>query len=155
MFSGMEAQTMLNMKWTIAIAVGLMTIGHPSWTKKDLAHAQSQPQTTQPRSQTSSTASLARDEATYTADVRLTNACIDQGGSKADCICVVQVLKYELSLSDYRNTAQTWSKPVHINARTQSSPARSVESPLQTLTKSPDFGYRCQVARGFFAKQTR
>lgn len=143
---------MFNMKWIIPslIALNFAVIGQPSWPGQNIAMANGQSQavtqTLEPVAQRP-----AREIATYSEDVRLTNTCIDEGGTKADCICLVQVLKYELSLGEYRQASQSQTIPARFSATQSAQKIKASSRPMvRDLTQSPDFGYRCQVARRYF-----
>ena len=43
----------------------------------------------------------ARDAATSREDISLTNSCIEAGQTKAHCLCVTKVFKYQMSLREY------------------------------------------------------
>ncbi|MGB6228684.1 MAG: hypothetical protein WBF53_00985 [Litorimonas sp.] len=86
-------------------------------------------------------------------DRRLTNACIEAGLSKADCLCVTKVLKYELTLSEYRDAVRRHTTgPVLINASTRGRARTQPDPALQTLIGGADFDQRCVAADRHFAR---
>ena len=143
---------MLNMKWIIPslMALSFALIGQPSWPSQNIAKANGQSQAvSQPLEPVAQRP--AREFATYSEDVRLTNTCIDEGGTKADCVCLVQVLKYELSLGEYRQASQSQTIPARFSPTQTAQKIKASSRPtVRDLTQSPDFGYRCQVARRYF-----
>lgn len=91
----------------------------------------------------------AREFETYSEDIRLTNLCIDQGGSKPECVCVVSVLKYELDLGEYRAAAQADTVPARYSS---SETAANTATSLRRVARASDFSRRCSAARTYFAR---
>lgn len=135
-------------KWTtpLLLALGLAAMGQPSLGVPQAAEAKGLSDVR------ASDARPARELETYGDDVRLTNQCIDRGGDKAECVCVVSVLKYELTLGEYRRAARAWTVPAGYRAQDGVSPMRDADGALRGLTRAEDFQRRCAVAKTYFAR---
>lgn len=130
-----------------AMAVALTTAAMPS-----VAFAQ----TSQAVRASVSDNNMARSADTVSDDLRLINRCIDNGRSKSECLCVTQVMKYEMSLSDYRRAARAYDVKVSMVSRGNdpfAGPAARVESDITAMVSSPNFDYRCAAARDYFARR--
>ena len=141
---------MTNLKWITPaiIAAGFALAGVPALHTAD---AQS------PRLvQTSvSDDGMARSADTVADDLRLINRCIDNGRSKAECLCVTQVMKYEMTLTDYRRAARAYTLQASVVTRgqnVQAEPAKRVEGDISAMVSAPNFEYRCAAARDYFAR---
>lgn len=94
-------------------------------------------------------------------DRQITNHCIEAGRSKADCVCVTKVMKYELSVGDYRNIAarvkpsesKTPALAIDRYRKKPDGPAISIDPILQTIIDSAQFSERCRVSNEFFTSR--
>lgn len=104
---------------------------------------------------------LARDVSTFTEDLRLTNECVDSGVGKTECLCVTRVLKYELSLREYRAASLIYAAPIKSGERRakkidlmsrgySQTEITAVDSLTRNLTKQADFVSRCSEAAEWF-----
>ena len=92
----------------------------------------------------------ARDAETSGDDVRIVNGCIADGGSKADCVCVAYVMKYEMTLGEYREAAGNLTRRASYSRAGQSDrPAVSTPTIAQTRRRD-DLQRRCAAARRYF-----
>ncbi|WP_409432182.1 hypothetical protein ACJ3XI_08155 [Litorimonas sp. RW-G-Af-16] len=102
----------------------------------------------------------ARDLPTAREDLTLTNQCIDDGKDKTECLCVTTVLKYELSLREYRVASQIYTAKPNTN---QSAIKMTLAQQGYTdeeisrlsrftsnLTSESDFSARCSEAQTYF-----
>lgn len=95
----------------------------------------------------------AREVDTWREDVALINQCIRRGGEKEACVCVPFVLKYEMSVGEYREAAGTRLRqtpaPRLERGRAETDEARTISVATRT-ERAPDFAQRCAVAKRFF-----
>lgn len=103
----------------------------------------------------------ARDAKTFQNDLSLTNRCIEAGETKAECICVTRILKYELNLRDYKIAAQLY--PFQISTTQKDVNASLLKAGYKThdidhvvnitrgLTQASDFQSRCQDSQLYFS----
>lgn len=143
----------------LCLAGGTLT-GWPAATLQSTANAATQaaPETYAPP--TRRRVPLARDTSTFREDVALTNACVESGQNKADCLCVTYVLKYELSLPDYRAASQMLFTPANADAAAQRAAnlsARNIPARItryrnlnRELISQSDFAPRCTEADHYF-----
>ena len=103
-------------------------------------------------------AELARDADTFADDKTLVTACMDKGQAKQTCLCVTHVLKYEMTMDEYRAAIHLYKrgdKEVmemaslrEIDLTPQDiSTAREM---LRGLTEAQDFSERCSEARAYY-----
>lgn len=111
----------------------------------------------------------ARDIDTYEYDRRITNDCVEAGQDKTLCLCVTQVLKYELNFGDYQSAALQYAASDEesedqaatlLTASTQNTISdlrrREMSQSFQALSQTVDFDNRCRTAnRYFMARKTR
>lgn len=108
----------------------------------------------------------AKDLATFREDLALTNNCIETGRNKSECLCVTRVLKYELSLRDYRLASQLFAhsasapdQPKFIQALSDQGYADAdvtrISRVTTALTQAKDFQNRCSMADSYFKAQAQ
>ena len=98
--------------------------------------------------------SMARTVDTVSDDLRLINRCIDGGQSKAECLCITQVLKYEMPLVDYRRVARAnvvVAKATTSGRRADKLTTTPRNADIQSVASAPNFEYRCEAARRYFS----
>ena len=131
---------MTRTSWTLTtlIAAGLILSGQPAGSQTAEAKAKASVSVV-------TDTTPARELETFSDDIRLTNQCIDRGGKKTECVCLTQVLKYELNVGDYRRAARGWTVPASVSSEASMRPAD-----LRSVTQASDFGERCDMARAYF-----
>lgn len=108
-------------------------------------------------------APLARDAATFESDKTLNLACRESRNSNSPttretCLCVTHILKYELTLPQYRAAVQLYGVEGRRNDIYKSLKQRGVstsdmqaaEQIERTLLGAPDFAPRCAVAKAYY-----
>jgi len=91
-------------------------------------------------------------------DRQITNHCIEAGRQKADCVCVTKIMKYELSVGDYRNIAsrvkpsesKTPALAIDRYRKKPDRPAIPMDPVIQTIIDSAQFSQRCRISDEFF-----
>lgn len=105
---------------------------------------------------------LARDADTFSDDKALNTACRKLGETSEVCLCVSHVMKYELTLTEYRAAARLYGQPQKrekLRAALRNdgfglSDIGTAEQMERTLTSGPDFALRCAEAKAYY-KQSR
>ncbi len=102
----------------------------------------------------------ARDQPTFQQDLSLTNSCIEGGRDKTECLCVTRVLKYELSLREYRLASQIFARPapqeqsaLRLTLMQQGYEDEEIgrlSSYTGKLTSASNFQNRCAEANAYF-----
>jgi len=103
-------------------------------------------------------AELARDADTFADDKTLVAACMDKGQAKQTCLCVTHVLKYEMTLNEYRAAVHLYKKEDKPNLEMASLRAlnltpqdiNTARQMMRGLTESQDFSERCSEARAYY-----
>lgn len=88
----------------------------------------------------------------------ITNHCIEAGRTKADCVCLTKIMKYELSVGDYRNIAnrvkpsesRTPTLAIDRYRKKSDRPTIPMDPVLQTIIDSAQFSQRCLISDEFF-----
>ena len=101
---------------------------------------------------------LARDAQTFEADKALEATCRKNGQEKAVCLCVTHILKYELTLSEYRAVTRLYGQKGDRNALRQSlkdegfksAEIKMAEEMEQSLVEDKDFALRCAEAKAYY-----
>lgn len=108
--------------------------------------------TTRASVQSASADAPARDADTSRHDVTLINQCVERGGDKQQCLCVAQVLKYELSVADYAETARGWTVAASVRTGTDGVRRTAMDETMTALVQSGNFAERCTAARRYFGQ---
>lgn len=101
---------------------------------------------------------LARDAETFEDDKTLNAACRKTGQENAVCLCVTHIMKYELTLSEYRVATRLYGKAqdrkaLHSTLKNEgfkSSEIGMAEQMERTLIKDKDFALRCSEAKSYY-----
>lgn len=101
---------------------------------------------------------MARDANTFQDDKALNAACRKMGRDNAVCLCVTHVMKYELSLKQYRAATRLYGTTIQRNAIRKSlqsegfsmSEIKVAEEMETSLTADPNFSYRCTDAKAYY-----
>jgi hypothetical protein len=102
----------------------------------------------------------AKHALTHKEDIDVANHCADGGGQKDNCLCLVKVLKHELTIRDYRAIAtrirpdEDAPRPLSIERYRQDLPLTPLDPIISTLLTSPDLSQRCETADQFYSQQT-
>ena len=101
---------------------------------------------------------MARDANTFQNDKALDAACRKTGQANSVCLCVTHVMKYELSLNQYRATTRLYGTTTDREAIRQTllnegillSDIKVAEQMEQSLIGDPNFSYRCADAKAYY-----
>lgn len=101
---------------------------------------------------------MARDANSFQDDKALNAACRKMGQDNAVCLCVTHVMKYELSLKQYRAATRLYGTTTQRNAIRRSlqsegispSEIKIAEEMEQSLIADPNFSYRCADAKAYY-----
>lgn len=101
---------------------------------------------------------LARDAQTFEADRTLEAACRQSGQDKAVCLCVTHILKYELTLAEYRAATRLYGRTddrtelrnMLRNEGFESSEIEMAEQLEISLIEDKDFALRCSEAKAYY-----
>lgn len=101
---------------------------------------------------------LARDAKTFELDKGLEAQCRKMGTPSPICLCVIHILKYELTLSEYQIAARLYGQPKNRKTLYQTlksegfkpSEIHMAEEMERSLTKDEDFDMRCQEAKAYY-----
>lgn len=101
---------------------------------------------------------LARDAQTFESDKRLEAACRKTGQDKSVCLCVTHILKYELTLSEYRAATRIYGQSGDRTALRRdlkeegfaTSDIDMAEQMEQSLINDGDFALRCSEAKAYY-----
>jgi len=101
---------------------------------------------------------LARDAETFEIDKSLDAQCRKMGKPSSVCLCVTHVMKYELTLREYRVATRLYGQTEQRFALQQSlrregytaSEIEMVEEMERSLTEDDDFDERCSDAKSYY-----
>lgn len=101
---------------------------------------------------------MARDANSFQDDKALNAACRKTGQDNAVCLCVTHVMKYELSLKQYRAATRLYGTTAQRNTIRKSlqsegissSEIKIAEEMEQSLISDPNFSYRCADAKAYY-----
>ena len=101
---------------------------------------------------------LARDAETFENDKALEAACRKTGQDKAVCLCVTHILKYELTLAEYRAATRLYGQSEDRTAFYNSlknegftaSEINTAEQMEHSLIDDKDFAVRCNDAKAYY-----
>jgi len=104
---------------------------------------------------------LARDANTFDTDKALDATCRKSGQKKSVCLCVTHIMKYELTLSEYRAATRLYGQSGDRTAlkqvlRTEGTPASDIamaEQMERSLLKTDDFAIRCSEAKSYYKER--
>ena len=107
---------------------------------------------------TSSQTSFARDAETFDGDRRLDAACRKSGQGKAVCLCVTHIMKYELTLSEYRAAIRLYGQSENRRAiykilkqeGVQPADIKTAEEMERVLPREYNFAERCAEAKTYY-----
>lgn len=91
-------------------------------------------------------------------DRHITNHCIEAGRQKADCVCVTKIMKYELSVGDYRDIAnrvkpsesKTPTLAIYRYRKNPEPLVIPIDPVLGAIIDSAQFSQRCRISDEFF-----
>jgi hypothetical protein len=103
---------------------------------------------------------LARDAETFEADRKLEAACRKSGQANATCLCVTHILKYELTLSEYRAVTRLYGQSLQRaglrrTLREEGFSAADInraETIERDLIQENDFAQRCSEAKAYYKR---
>lgn len=115
---------------------------------------------------------LARNLATQESDRALTNNCVEGGYEKQECLCVTQVLKYELSLREYDAAALIFALESDPDSTDEALDRDNAKAELykkgyseteladldrmsRSLMDASDFARRCQKASTYYSPKPK
>lgn len=101
---------------------------------------------------------LARDAETFQGDKTLDAACRKTGQDKSVCLCVTHIMKYELTLSEYRAATRLYGRTenrteLHNTLKNEGfkpSEISMVEQMERSLIEDKDFALRCTEAKSYY-----
>ena len=101
---------------------------------------------------------LARDAETFEMDKTLDAACRKTGQDKSICLCITHIMKYELTLLEYRAATRLYGDSgdrvrLRDTLKAEGFVARDIEIAEQmarTLTEDADFAQRCRQAKSYY-----
>lgn len=101
---------------------------------------------------------LARDMDTFENDKSLDAACRKTGQDKAVCLCVTHIMKYELTLAEYRAATRLYGqdgdradvRQTLLSEGFAKSDINMAEQMEQSLTEDKDFALRCGEAKAYY-----
>lgn len=101
---------------------------------------------------------LARDADTFENDKTLDAACRKSGQEKSVCLCVTHIMKYELTLSEYRAATRLYGQgkdrtTLHSalkNEGVEPSEIAIAEEMERSLSQDEDFALRCAEAKTYY-----
>ncbi len=150
-----------------AVLLGLLSLGaFTPWTFNPQAFTA----TAQTTPIISTRPTLARDANTFEDDKALNLACrqsrgtaSSSEGSRDVCLCVTHVLKYELTLAEYRAAVRLYGKAQDRETLRQTlqsqgltaSEITKAEEMERTLVGSDDFAQRCANAKAYYKRKRR
>lgn len=106
---------------------------------------------------------LARDADTFQADRTLEAACRKSGQNKHVCLCVTHIMKYELTLAEYRAATRLYGQPVNRtalhdilkNEGFRPAQINLAEDMERSLTQDNDFAVRCSEAKAYYKEASK
>ena len=106
---------------------------------------------------------LARDADTFDDDKALVKSCSSEGQAQSTCLCVTHILKYELTLNEYRAAVRLYGKTKDVETIAAALRETGVEpvdiamaqDVIGGLTTTPDFAERCSEAKAYYRPKTR
>ena len=106
--------------------------------------------------------SLARDAQTFEADKSLDAACRKSGQDKAVCLCVTHIMKYELTLSEYRAATRLYGQSgdrtaLRATLKDEGFEPSEIDMAEQmeiSLIEDKDFAPRCAEAKAYYKNGT-
>lgn len=106
---------------------------------------------------------LARDAETFQNDKTLDAACRRTGQTNSVCLCVTHIMKYELTLSEYRAATRLYGQSgdraaLRQTLRTEGVSASDIDMAEQmerSLIEDPDFALRCSEAKSYYRNGAR
>ena len=106
---------------------------------------------------------LARDAETFARDRALEASCRKSGQEKDVCLCVTHIMKYELTLSEYKAATRLYGRPDKRTAIYSAlkedgfHPAEinMAEEMERSLTANQDFATRCAEAKAYYRESVR
>ena len=100
-------------------------------------------------------AMAARDAATPSEDIALTNNCIENGMEKIYCVCVTKIFKNEMTLREYRGAVVLYRQQASISDLTQRGYSEAelgaITSRSAELSSEDKFRTRCDEAETYFS----
>lgn len=104
---------------------------------------------------------LARDAQTFETDKKLNAACRKTGQENAVCLCVTHIMKFELTLSEYRAATRLYGQAedrtaLHNALKDEGFKATEInlaEQMEDTLIEDEDFTLRCTEAKAYYKKR--
>jgi len=101
---------------------------------------------------------LARDAATFNDDKALNQTCRKEGGEADVCLCLTHVMKYELTLKEYRAAVRLYGLPkdrsaIHLTLQKEGyskSDIGTAELMERSLITDHDFTLRCAEAKAYY-----
>lgn len=104
----------------------------------------------------------ARDAATSSEDITLTNSCIENGKEKLYCLCVTKIFKHEMTLRQYRGAITVYGQTKTANTQSlltakgySENEAGMIKALSTDLSSEDKFRTRCDKAETFFAASTQ
>jgi len=149
-----------NLKTTVAAAVLLALLLVTAGTAvPDRAEARVPAAQTYPAISTETPP--ARDADTFAGDRTLEASCRKTGQEKAFCLCVTHIMKYELTLPEYRAVTRLYGRAVdrrdiHRTLKNEGfTPAeiKVAEAMEQSLVQSDDVSARCAEAKAYYKNE--
>ncbi len=101
---------------------------------------------------------LARDADTYADDKALVETCTSKGQTQATCLCITHVLKYELTLNEYKAAVRLYdqdAKSVSAALRDKNVSPQDIQTAkdvMANLTGDGDFPERCAEAKAYYRR---
>jgi len=100
----------------------------------------------------------ARDVATPSEDIVLTNSCIEGGKERIYCLCVTKIFKNEMTLRQYRGAAALYEQQNPTSTLSKlgysMTELNSIDTLSQELSSERQFRTRCDEAETYFAAVT-
>ena len=101
---------------------------------------------------------LARDAETFQGDKTLEAACRKTGQETSVCLCVTHIMKYELTLSEYRAATRLYGRTgdraeLHGTLKSEGfkpSEISMAEQMERSLIEDKDFALRCTEAKAYY-----
>lgn len=101
---------------------------------------------------------LAKDVDTFETDKKLDAACRKTGLGNSICLCVTHIMKYELTLSEYRVATRLYGQSADrtalhktLEGEGYSPPEIKMAEDMETfMIEDPDFAIRCAEAKAYY-----
>jgi len=101
---------------------------------------------------------LARDAETFNDDKTLNAACRANGQGSEVCLCLTHVMKYELTLTEYKAATKLYGQPkdrsaLYTSLKSEGFSASDISTAEQMerdLIADPDFALRCSEAKAYY-----